>query len=69
MAMKWFLNVRIARSEGLARWLLGGTYCTVTGCAWERKSAVRSVERSLSAIKSMMGKPRERKNSKVLENE
>jgi hypothetical protein len=23
--MKWFLNVLIARSQGLARWLAGGT--------------------------------------------
>ena len=65
METKWFLNVRIARSAGLARWLWGGTYWTRGGEGRDWKKVVRRVEDSLSETMWEMGWPWEAKKERV----
>ena len=52
--MKWFLNVRMARSALLALWFWGETNCTVTGIGCERKRVVSSSDFSLSVVRCVM---------------
>jgi hypothetical protein len=45
-AMKWFLNVWIARSAALTRWFSGSTSCSVASCSF--RNCLIVLEHSLS---------------------